>query len=873
MLWYNILNPREWPGVDIRTGNNKIDGIYYNLLSSNHVSLAASGSIFLAANSGIQLISPSFVQASGLKATRVLAENFGRIDSTGSIIPLYTGPSGGMVFKQQDDRLVSSDIISYNTEEEALIFPNATPGSMLYVVPDTIRLGEAVPSINQIEAFEGIVLEPEQTDAPPNGQDGPSIRVPGSMKMSIVLTANSGISIGPNNNLNSYSGFILTHDGSGNVAQWKPATYLKENYSLTPRLGSSLVTAPFEGLETIGINWIRYPRRPGLISNGKLYLYQQQRQWSPYAPINGVEGIKKELGTGSDTICVYTAKGEIVYGYTKFAFVEKGSSDQVIVKEFDNIEDRIQSVSIIDPDGDSNPTPCLVLDIAPEDPGGIGRKNDSTGETQTPENVFVFSVTKGAYLPMQVEPEAVGDLYLRVINSNGSATNQILSQTVSKKDDDTLLETPINIPLKFKPSTANNISIRPEINTCFNMLGENIDFLIYGKEQTPFNNYSNIFNLNENYTPTGLIPVFKIDANIPNSVSGSPTGVVYEKFIDRQKVHPIGWGYDYSGKVCIKTNNAYILGSVPSGEGFLQSHADVTISGHTYTTSLIAEDIYLKPIPNRENTEKYKRNALLTVDAAGKIISRMPRVNPVLPGVPSNVRGVQNGYGGKGNTQHSIIWDAPADDGRSRIQAYLVQASYNEGETWINLPTDTSSLIRGFDNQTSVTIDQIPVNALFRVAAQNGVGIGPYSEATETMFINNTGVPFMPSDFTADRTIVSLSLSNTILNWVRPSVWGNSSPSGYIIEESSDKGVTWFPVVELPDYETQYDVTGIDGETNYLYRISSTNTNSGRSAFNYVYTTGLVLVDADLEEEENRRQDELSNFDFNNILFTGICSI
>jgi hypothetical protein len=877
MEWFNILNPRDWPGVSIRTGNNRVDGIYYNLLSSNHASIAASGSIFLAANSGIQLISPSFVQMSGVKATRILAENFGRIDNTGSIVALYPGPTGGIIFKDTDDNLISSNIINYNTEKQALTFPNATPGSMLYIVPDTINLGETVPSINQIEAFNGIILEPEQTDA--LGDDGEApVRIPASMKMSVILTANSGISLGPNNNLNSYSGFILTHDGSGNVAQWKPATYLRENHDSRSNIlrdGVALKPA-FEGLETIGINWIRFPRRPALISNGKLYLYREPRKWSSYPPIASVDDIKKELGDGSDTLGVYNAKGEISYGYTKFAFVEKGGAEQILVKEFQNIEDRIQLINIVDPDDpiSSDPTPCWAIDIAPEDPGGIGRKDSSSSTTPEPQNVFVFSVTKGAYFPMQLEPYATGNLYLTSANSLGVPTTELLTQQIFVRDDGTVLDSPVNTTLKFKPSTANNISIRPDVHTAFNMLGENIDFLIYGKENTPFNNYSDKFNLNDNYIPNGLVPIFKIDANIPNSVSGSPTGVIYSKFIDRQKIHPIGWNYDYSGKVCIKTNNAYVLGSLPSGSGtFLESHADVTISGHTYTTSLIAEDIYLKPIPNRENTEKYKRNALLTVDATGKIISRTPRINPVPPGAPSGVKGVQNGLGGMGNTQHSIIWDAPVDDGRSRIEKYLIQASYDEGENWIDLPAGPTSIVTGFPTQTSATIDGVVVNALFRVAAQNSVGISPYSEATETKFISNNTVPFMPPNFIVDRTIDSLELSNAVLSWEAPEVWGLGNPSGYLIEESNNNGLTWFSVAELSYLEESYDVTGLNGIDNYLWRIYSINTNNGKSAYNYVYSTGILLIDPDLEEEENRRKDELSNFDFNNILFTGICTI
>jgi len=850
MLWYNILNPRAWPGVNIKTGNNKIDGVYYNLLSSNHVSLAASGSMFLAANSGIQLISPSFVGASGIKCTRILAENYGKINNTGGIIPLYSGEDNGVIVKLDDNNVYSTNIITYDQESDELRFPSANDGSVLYTVPFFISQGSGINPTKKISSFDQLSLQPRSTDT-----EGAEINA-AAITFSAKTFANSGLSIGPNNFLESYKGFILTHDGSGNVAQWKPATYLRENYDLS---------APLEGLERIGINWIRYPRRPALLLNGKLYLYQIDRSWSAYPAFNSIAQIKKELGIGSDTLCVTKAVGEATVGYTKFAFVEKGASQQKIESVFD-FDDRITQGTVVDPDAPTaGSTPCWIIDIAPEDPGGISDNSPGT-------NVSIFSVTKGAYFPMQIEPLSSGNIRLR------TNSNSILSGVINSNDDGTLLDSPQVVNLGFKPSTLNNISIRPEVHTAFNMLGENIDFLIYGKENTPFNTYNNTkFELNENLIPGELTPIFKIDATIPNSIQGTPTGVIYSKFSDREKKNPIGWSFDYSGKVCIKTKDSYVLGSVASGTGFLQSHADVTISGHTYTTSLIAEDIYLKPIPNRENSEKYKRNALLTVDNTGKIISRMPRINPTVPGIPSGVAGVVNGFAGQGNLQHSIAWTAPENDGNSRIINYLIQASFNDGNNWLDIsPTTTPliSLLRGFDTQTSATIEQVSQNVIFRVAAQNGVGIGEYSEATENTFVSNTGVPRSPLNFIAERNIDNIDLSDISLSWDASTSWGSSSPSGYLIEESSNDGFSWFSVAFVPhDEELSYNDTGLDGITNYLYRISARNTSNGISSYNYVYSTGLLLFDPDLEEEENRRQDELSNFDFNNILFTGICNI
>lgn len=836
MLWYNILNPREWPGVNIKTGNNKIDGIYSNLLSSNHVSFAASGSMFLVANSGIKLISPSFVDASGLRVNKILSENYFKINNTGGIIPLYSGSNNGLLLKLNDNTAYATDIISYDSEEDILRFPSALPGALLYT---------KAPN-QEITSYDNIQLVEQSAE-----QDA-------SVSFNAKVFANSGINLGPNNYLDSYKGFILTHDGSGNVAQWKPATYLRENYD---------TTLAFDGLERIGVNWIRYPKRPALLFNGKIYFYKLDRSWSPYSAFTTLDQIKTELGTGADTLCVETVKGDVVVGYTKFAFVEKAASQQTIDTGFGtDFDSRINpNARVVDPDNtDPNETDaaCWAIDIAPENPNGIPDLPPNG-----PTNVLIFSVTKGAYFPMQLEPDATGPIRLRHNVGNP------LFQAVENRDDGTQLDSPVDVNLTFKPNTANNISTRPDVHTSFNMLGENIDFLIYGKENTLFNNYSSEFDLNENFIPQGLVPVFKIDATIPNSVSGSPTGIIYNKFIDREKTRPIGWNFDYSGKVCIKTHDSYVMSSLTSGEGLLNSYADFTVNGFTYSKGLITEDIFLKPVPSADNTSKYVRNALLTINNEGQIVSRTPRVNPTVPDAPSGVVGASNGFGGMGNNEYSIQWTAPQNDGRSKIIDYIIQFSSNGGENWINLPTETIEVLKGFPSQTSATIYQLPVSSIFRVAAQNGVGIGAYSEATEITFVSNTGLPQLPTNFIADRNIDSIDLSDITLSWSASNSWGSYPASGYLIEESTDGGQIWFNISFVEPNVLSYNETGLDGVTNYLYRISAINTNSGKSAYNYVYSTGLLLIDPDLEEEENRRQEELSNFDFGQILFTGICSI
>ena len=78
--WYSILGPNDWPGVKLETGNPLIDTTYKNILSSDYVSLAASGTMYLTSGSGIRLITPGFVDASGIRATEIAVETIKSID-------------------------------------------------------------------------------------------------------------------------------------------------------------------------------------------------------------------------------------------------------------------------------------------------------------------------------------------------------------------------------------------------------------------------------------------------------------------------------------------------------------------------------------------------------------------------------------------------------------------------------------------------------------------------------------------------------------------------------------------------------------------------------------------------------------------------
>lgn len=417
----------------------------------------------------------------------------------------------------------------------------------------------------------------------------------------------------------------------------------------------------------------------------------------------------------------------------------------------------------------------------------------------------------------------------------------------------------------FKPNTLNHISTRPNTSTSFNMLAENIDFSIYGYRSTTRGNYDvNLFSLDGSGNNTGLIPAFLIDSNINNAVSGSMTGVILTGYSDRDKLLPIGYHVDESPKVCINTRTPYVMASInnKTAGNLLSSYSSLTVNGSTYTDSLITKELYVTPKPGITISSEYIVNALLTINSAGKIISRKPTIKPTAPPPPTNVSSLVSGH-----NEFSISWIQSSDGGK-KIVNYIIEFSANSGSTWTTV--STNQILRGMSNQTSCTVIGLSpsVNYLFRVSAQNAVGISNPSEASISM-TSDQSVPECPKDISQTRTFGE-STSDIALSWTAPSAAGSSAVSGYVIEESENDGISWvnYDNSSTPNntYETIY---GLSNNIDYLYRVSAIN-DSGESAYAFVRSSGNSLLD---EEVDEAIKDVLSNWDFGSILFTGVCTV
>jgi hypothetical protein len=785
--------------------------------------------MWLVAGTGIRMITPGYVDVSGLRAHTMLFGDAKRINSSGEIIPTYSGSVGSIVYKHNDHNLagIPSNELIYNSGLGKLTMPSKEVG-LLYVGRGDVDEDEA--PTKELVSFKDIVPVPEKI-IPSAEEGGTPTVIPASVSVNAHAIFATGISIYPN--LDTYKDSILTHMGSGNKAEWAAAPYLKAE----------------------GAKWTRFPKRLVHVDGDRIIFFKNRPSWAQDWPGNLTLNIlAEEFGTGEDTIELSLLKERSVTHVKLATTILYGVGD-VQTEDGPDLVSPLSSlfteVKFIDPD-----EPDEVLRKAGTDGFAVKicspRPWEDGNSIKTNVNAYGFSVTKGAYLSMQLGPTASGSFHC--------------------------IRGFPNSPFKFKPSTSNNISIRPNINTGFNLLAENIDFMIFGERKTRFNNYElSVFGLDKGLTPTGLTPAFKVDANVPNAASGSiESGVYYVKYLDRARLNPSGWSYDSTPKITINANAPYQISSLATGiNAGVGLYADLTVSGITYSTQVMADKIFLNPKPTDDNSSIYIANSLLTLDRSGRVISRVPRKNPTVPSAPTGVRLDPGHTNGIGNTEVSLVWIAPQNDGRSALIDYVLQFSSNNGDTWTNLPNNLYSINRASDITPLATVVGLSplVSYKFRVAAQNGVGLGDYSGAS-ALITPGSEVPKRPDNLISSRVFDETLYSNITLSWDVPQA-GADDILGYVIEESKDNGATWqyynLPTVLISS--TSELISGTESILDYVYRISAWNS-YGQSAFSYVYVQGNAVDEVDPEEvvrQEEKANDVLSNWDFGKVLFTGVC--
>jgi titin len=158
-----------------------------------------------------------------------------------------------------------------------------------------------------------------------------------------------------------------------------------------------------------------------------------------------------------------------------------------------------------------------------------------------------------------------------------------------------------------------------------------------------------------------------------------------------------------------------------------------------------------------------------------------------------------------GNSQVSLTWVAPTDNGGSSITGYHVERAIGAGGTWTRVATVATSsyTATGLTNGTTYA---------FRVLATNAAGAGAATEPILATPATTPGAPTSVATVAGDGFVT--------LTWVAPTSNGGAVVTSYLIETSTD-GSTWTQAATTSARE--FTVTGLANGTAYRFRVSAEN--------------------------------------------------
>jgi hypothetical protein len=135
--------------------------------------------------------------------------------------------------------------------------------------------------------------------------------------------------------------------------------------------------------------------------------------------------------------------------------------------------------------------------------------------------------------------------------------------------------------------------------------------------------------------------------------------------------------------------------------------------------------------------------------------------------------------------------------------------SSNSGSTWTTYNDGVGAATTA--GVIGLTLGQ---SYIFRVAAKNSVGTGPFS-ANSTAVTPRTlaGIPTGLAGFGSNR--------EALLKWDAPSSNGGSQITGYKVQYSTDSGVTWTNTAY--DYGSSAIVPNLTNGTSYIFRVAAKN--------------------------------------------------
>lgn len=188
--------------------------------------------------------------------------------------------------------------------------------------------------------------------------------------------------------------------------------------------------------------------------------------------------------------------------------------------------------------------------------------------------------------------------------------------------------------------------------------------------------------------------------------------------------------------------------------------------------------------------------------------------------VPATLAGVPLAVAAtRGDGRVTLAWKAPASGGGLPITDYVVERSGDDGKTWSvvddGVSTVPAATVAGLVNGTPW---------VFRVAAVNEVGTGPFSPRTAIVVPATT--PGTPTGLSVTRSGTKASLA-----WTAPASSGGVAIVDYPVEWSADGGATWRRLVRKPSALPTATVAGLSAAQAYRFRVATRNAAGLQGAF------------------------------------------
>jgi len=305
-----------------------------------------------------------------------------------------------------------------------------------------------------------------------------------------------------------------------------------------------------------------------------------------------------------------------------------------------------------------------------------------------------------------------------------------------------------------------------------------------------------------------------------------------------------GFGGPFGLGITSKTNLIYVTNFVSNSVSVINGSTN-TIVATLSTSGRIPNQVAVNPSTNFV----YVSTTFEGIHPFGSIFVINGSTNTGVSNIPVNP---SPGHL-DANLKTNMIYVANGADGTISV----INGTSNSVVNNVSIPVDPTGVgvnpntnliyVAGYRDNSTYIIDGINN----KITGKISVGHEPFGLAvnpnTNMIYVTNTGdntvsvidgstIPSAPQNLMA--TAVSTSQIN--LSWAAPSNDGGSAISGYMIERSTDNGITWSTIVpNTGSTPTVFSDTGLDKKTTYTYRIHAINGAGTSLSSNIVSATTL----------------------------------